>query len=52
LKEIASPPEDVFFLLIRLFGGDKNAKKFYELFGVTPAEQNEKVDGSFAVIPV
>jgi hypothetical protein len=52
LKNFSSPPEEIFHVMIRIFGGDKNARKFFERFGISATEQNERTDGAFAVLPV
>jgi hypothetical protein len=52
LKSTDSPPEEIFYVLYRVFGGDRSCRKFFERFGTSNADQSEKVDGIYAFLPV
>jgi hypothetical protein len=52
MGQLETMPIEVLYLIIRVFNGDKNCKRFYDRYGVASSDQAEKVDGLFAVMPV
>jgi hypothetical protein len=52
LKSTDYYPEEIFYVMCRVFGGDRSCRKFYERFGTSNTDQSEKVDGVYAFLPV